>query len=281
MGLPNSPIPAEAGIQDRAWARVQEDSGSPLSRERAEGKGNAPRLAEARAALDTVLDPELDEPVTALGFVGNLVVAGDTVAVTFRLPTAWCSLNFAWIMAEDMRDALLRLDWVRRADIRLIDHFAARKINAGIAAGQDFAAAFGDDAGGSLAALRDTFRRKAYLGRMATLIGLIRKTGRDDPAIARLTIAGLDALSRDAGLGDAVDSYLALRSVYGGPAEPSDAAFRDADGAGIPDGRLADFLRDIRMRRRGVEANGEMCKVMLKVRYGEPDEPAASAATRA
>ncbi|MCB1487686.1 MAG: DUF59 domain-containing protein [Bauldia sp.] len=239
--------------------------------------GDEARLAEARAALDTVLDPELDESVVSLGFIGDLAVEDDTVAVTFRLPTAWCSLNFGWIMAEDMRDALSRLDWVRQADIRLIDHFAAEKINAGIAGGEDFAATFGADAGGSLAGLRDTFRRKAYLGRMATLIGLIRKTGRDDDAaIAHLTVAELDALRRDTILAGAIDRYLELRVVFGGPAKASDPAFRDADGTDIPAGDLADFLRDIRMRRRGVEANGEMCKVMLKARYGQK-KPAGGA----
>jgi hypothetical protein len=104
---------------------------------------------------------------------------------------------------------------------------------------------------------------------MATLIGLIRKIGRDDPAIARLTMADLAALRQDDGLIAATDNYLELRAVFGGPAEPSDAAFRDADGADIPAGSLTDFLRDIRMRRRGVEANGEMCRVMLKARYGD------------
>ena len=39
------------------------------------------------------------------------------------------SANFAWIMAEDMRLALDMLPWLRRADIRLVDHFAADQIN--------------------------------------------------------------------------------------------------------------------------------------------------------
>ncbi len=228
------------------------------------------RLAEARTALDTVLDPELDESVTSLGFIGDLGVDGDAVSVTFRLPTAWCSLNFAWIMAEDMRDALFRLDWVRSADIRLIDHFAAKKINAGIAGGQDFATAFGADAGGSLAALRDTFRRKAYLGRMATLIGLIRKIGRDDPAIARLTMADLAAAKAGRWPHRRASTTTWNSGPFSGdrPSRPTrlSATLPVRD---IPAGSLTDFLRDIRMRRRGVEANGEMCRVMLKARYGD------------
>src|SRR4051794_41867993 len=52
--------------------------------------------------LGTVYDPELDEPITTLGFVGSLVVtdAGD-VSVRLRLPTPQCAPNFAFLMASD------------------------------------------------------------------------------------------------------------------------------------------------------------------------------------
>jgi metal-sulfur cluster biosynthetic enzyme len=233
-------------------------------------------FAAAWKALDAVLDPELDESVASLGFVGDLSVENDTVHVTFRLPTAWCSLNFAWIMAEDMRDALLAVDGIGRTDIRLIDHFAAGRINAGIASGRDFADVFGAEAGGSLSALRTTFRRKAFLGRMAILIGLMRKSGRSDPDIVALTMSDLAVLRDDPALSDAVDRYRELRAIFGGPADANDAAFRTAGGEPIAPDRLTDFLRDIRMTRRGVEANGEMCRVMLKARYGDKGKTGAA-----
>jgi len=232
------------------------------------------RIAEVGAALDTVLDPELDESVVSLGFVDDVAVDGAAVAVTFRLPTAWCSPNFAWIMAEDMREALHRLDWVERADVRLVDHFAAERINAGIAEGHGFAAAFGAEAGGDLSSLRHTFRRKAFLGRMSTLIEALRSAGHDDAAILALTVRTLGALKTDVSLAAAVARYLALRGAFGGPAGAEDPAFRTAEGDPIDPARLTDFLRDIRMTRRGVEANGEMCRVMLKARYGEATPPA-------
>ena len=195
------------------------------------------------------------------------------VAVTFRLPTAWCSLNFAWMMAEDMREALHRLDWVERADVRLVDHFAADRINASIADGLGFATAFGDEAGGDLAALRRTFRRKAFLGRMSRLIEALRRAGHDDAAILALTLRSLGELKTDASLAAAVERYLALRDAFGGPAGADDPAFRAAEGTAVDPARLTDFLRDIRMTRRGVEANGEMCRVMLKARYDEATPP--------
>jgi metal-sulfur cluster biosynthetic enzyme len=235
------------------------------------------RVAAVRTALDMVLDPELDESVVSLGFVDQVAVDGAAVAVRFRLPTAWCSLNFAWIMAEDMREALHRLDWVERADIRLVDHFAAERINAGIADGRGFATAFGAEAGGDLAALRHTFRRKAFLGRMSTLIEALRRAGHDDAAILALTVRALGELKSDASLAAAVERYLALRDAFGGPAGADDPAFRTAESAAIDPARLTDFLRGIRMTRRGVEANGEMCRVMLKARYGEAAPPALRA----
>ena len=233
-----------------------------------------PRIAAVRAALDTVLDPELDELVVLLGFVDTVAVDGAAVAVTFRLPTAWCSLNFAWIMAEDMRAALRRLDWVERADVRLVDHFAAERINAGIAEGHGFAATFGAEAGGDLATLRHTFRRKAFLGRMSRLIEALRRAGHDDAAILALTVRTLGELKTDASLAAAVERYLMLRDAFGGPAGAEDPAFRTAEGSAVDPARLTEFLREIRMTRRGVEANGEMCRVMLKARYGEATPPA-------
>ena len=60
------------------------------------------------AALGTVYDPELDEPITDLGFVGACSVsAGGEVAVRLRLPTPQCAPNFAYLMAADARAAAL------------------------------------------------------------------------------------------------------------------------------------------------------------------------------
>ncbi len=233
------------------------------------GADRPPSLAAVWAVLDTVLDPELDESVVSLGFVDAVAVDGAAVGVSFRLPTAWCSLNFAWIMAEDVRAALHRLDWVERTDIRLVDHFAAERINAGIASGRGFADAFGAEAGGDLSALRQTFRRKAFLGRMSTLIDLLRRGGRTDIAVLALTVGDLGAVADgDDTLTRAVGRYLELRAVFGGPAGPGEPAFRTAEGEAIEPARLPAFLRDVRLTRRSVEANGELCRVMLRALYG-------------
>ena len=61
-------------------------------------------------ALDAVIDPELDEPITDLGFVHTVAVsASGDVEVHLRLPTSFCSPNFAYVMASDAKDALAPL----------------------------------------------------------------------------------------------------------------------------------------------------------------------------
>ena len=100
------------------------------------------RHAEILAALDHVLDPELDRSVVGMGFIHEICVAGGDVHVSFRLPTHWCAAAFAFMMAADMRAAIGSLPWVESAVIRLLDHFAAGRINRVIAARGDFADAF-------------------------------------------------------------------------------------------------------------------------------------------
>ena len=64
------------------------------------------READVRRALDVVQDPELDEPITDLGFVRSIEIADGAVEVHLRLPTSFCSPSFAYLMTSDAKDAL-------------------------------------------------------------------------------------------------------------------------------------------------------------------------------
>src|SRR5437588_11025589 len=112
--------------------------------------------------LARVLDPELDESILDLGFVRSLRLRSGQAEVGLQLPTSWCAVNFAYLMAEDVRRALLMVDGVRHATIRLGDHCAAREIEAGVNNGQSFAEAFPQEGAGNLVALRLTFLRKGF-----------------------------------------------------------------------------------------------------------------------
>ena len=85
-------VPAELRSTSPATSRAAEES--------AAGRRMTQR-SRVLEALGTVYDPELDEPITDLGFVGSVVVAGGAVAVRLRLPTPQCAPNFAFLMAAD------------------------------------------------------------------------------------------------------------------------------------------------------------------------------------
>ena len=97
--------------------------------------------------METVTDPELDEPVTGLEFVTRADVdANNCVHIEFRLPTYWCAGNFSFLMADDMRNAVRELPWVVDVSIVLGEHMYADKINAGLARGLNFQETFGAEA---------------------------------------------------------------------------------------------------------------------------------------
>ncbi len=120
------------------------------------------------AALATVYDPELDEPITALGFIGACTVSGGgEVDVRLRLPTPQCAPNFAYLMAADARSAVLKVADVTRVSVVLEDHYTGDEINSALARGGGFADAFPGETTGALDALRELFQRKALVARQA------------------------------------------------------------------------------------------------------------------
>lgn len=118
----------------------------------------------ARRALDTVYDPELDEPITDLGFVRSIEASGGELTVHLRLPTSFCSPNFAYLMASDAKDVLGELPGAERVVVRLDDHHDSDRINRGLAADAGYRGTFGSEAEKDLDELRLTFRRKAHGG---------------------------------------------------------------------------------------------------------------------
>ena len=123
-----------------------------------------PFREEVWERLALVTDPELDEPVTELGFVERVTVDHvDGVDIVFRLPTYWCSANFAFLMADDMRRAVSSLPWVREARPQLRDHMVAEEINRGVREGRSFGEALKDFAsGGLIGDLREKFRPQGF-----------------------------------------------------------------------------------------------------------------------
>jgi metal-sulfur cluster biosynthetic enzyme len=206
-------------------------------------------------ALGTVYDPELDEPITALGFVGSCVVTADgDVDVRLRLPTPQCAPNFAFLMTADARAAVRRLPDVRDVTVVLEDHYTGAEINTAIGRGAGFADAFPGETTGELDALRELFQRKALVAREGRLLATI-----DDPATTRLgELSGPDA-----------ERCRALRRALGMDAGDEAPAFVTGEGVAVRAGEVARFRRIAGLTALSLEANGGLCRDLLRIRYQE------------
>ena len=237
------------------------------------------REAEVLARLATVTDPELDEPVTELGFVEGVTVdAGGAVTLDFRLPTFWCAANFAYMMAEDMRDAVAALPWVTAVTPRLQAHMCADEVNRGVAASLDFGAAFGeagdDD---TLADLRATFRRKAFQRRQEALLRALLADDVTPAALAAMTLGALEGTAVSGVDGARCKRrYLEMRARLRGPAEPEAPAFVTPEGEPLDAAGFDEYLRTLASVRIAMEFNGALCRGLLAVREraGAAAEPA-------
>ncbi len=218
------------------------------------------RAAEVRARLDQVRDPELDEPVTAMGFIQAIEVSGGSVGVTFQLPTAWCAANFAFLMAVDMKSAVAALPWVTSVEIVLLEHFAARRINEAVGQDLSFVAAFPQKAEGELDDLRQTFLEKAFLARQFAVLDALSKPVA--ASAADWSIADLEHRAAESeALGAAVARYLALRRPL-----PGRRAFVTAGGDVVAAADWPVHLREIRRTAMTLAANAEHCRVLAEAR---------------
>jgi metal-sulfur cluster biosynthetic enzyme len=196
-------------------------------------------------ALGTVYDPELDEPITALGFVGSCVVEGDKVSVLLRLPTPQCAPNFAFLMAADAATAARGVAGVRSVSVVLEDHYTGEEINAAVARGDGFDGAFPGETAGDLRALRELFRHKALLARQGRLRSAATTLGE---------LAGPDA-----------ERCRELRRALGIDASDGAPAFVTGDGAPV-DASDARFWRMASLTALSLETNGGVCRDLMKIR---------------
>jgi metal-sulfur cluster biosynthetic enzyme len=215
-------------------------------------------------ALEAVRDPELDEPLPALGFVTEVAVEGERARVRLRLPTYFCAPNFALLMVSDARRAVLGVPGIRTADIRLEDHFSATEINGAVARGGGAADAFGEQAGGELDELRALFARKAFLARQGRMCETLLREGRTLDELAAMRVEDLPD-------GPETTAYLQRRLELDVDASPAAPALVRPNGEPVPPDTLERHLRMARTVRVSVEANAGLCRGLLRTRYGIPD----------
>jgi metal-sulfur cluster biosynthetic enzyme len=231
---------------------------------------------EVLAALATVMDPELDEAITELGFVRSVRIDDTGVAVHLRLPTSFCSPNFAYLMASDAQDALRRVEGLGRIVVQLDDHHDSDKINAGLAADAGYVGTFGSEAEDSLADLRRTFLRKAHTAAMERCaMALVRQTGMPVEDLCLITLADLPE-------GPQKEALLRRRVAIGLGVRPDDPVVVDEDGGPLAAEAVPLRLRFAKSVRISIEGNSHFCRGLLATRYAdsEPDQGPAGMSTR-
>jgi metal-sulfur cluster biosynthetic enzyme len=216
--------------------------------------------------LETVRDPELDKPITSLGFVASCTVSADGDArVRLRLPTYFCAPNFAFLMVADAYEAVAGTPGVRSAEVVLEDHFASDAINAGVAARAGFVASFDGEAAAELDELRAQFLRKAVMAGTGQVCRPLAAAGATPERLRELTLGDVPPSAE-------LTRLRQRRADLGLPADDSAALLIDPEsGERIAAEAVPLHLRRARVTQAGIEANTGMCSGMLAHRY-----PAAS-----
>lgn len=219
--------------------------------------------ADVLAALGTVIDPELDEPITDLGFVRSVAIDHVGVSVHLRLPTSFCSPNFAYLMASDAVDALRMVEGIGQVRVMLDDHHDSEKINAGLAADGGYRGTFGVEAEDSLDELRLTFQRKAHSAALERCVEeRLKNSGLAVADIYRLRIRNLPA-------GGFRDALLRRRTAIGLSVGLDDPVFVDAHGTPVPPDEIPLRLRFAKAVRISIEGNSHFCRGLLATRYAD------------
>jgi metal-sulfur cluster biosynthetic enzyme len=230
--------------------------------------------------LNKVYDPELDQPLTTLGFIEQTVISKDTVEVSFRLPTYWCSPNFAYIMAEDIKRYVSKLDWVNEVKVNLIDHCASNEINKGVAGGNRFSESlinFGST-GGDLEELRHSFQVKAYYARQEKLIKhLLNEVEFSQERLITLSIGELESLSLSEEGKLLREHYLEKKELL---SHTSNIAFTTPEDERLTLVGFKDYMLGIKRTRLSMEFNGHFCRGLLEARYNLPSTNDMSAMNR-
>lgn len=238
------------------------------------------RELEVWDRLSAVSDPELDEPITDMNFVEQVeIVDADTVLVEFRLPTYWCSPNFAFLMAFGIRAEVSALPWVRKVTVQLNDHCFGDEVNAGVNSGRSFHEIFAENCDGAvLEDVVEKFAAKAFDRRQEVVLLAVQALvgSSEDVVSMRLGMLRKVHFSGEEELRQ-LPRYLDLLAERGLAVKDDDLAFPTWEGGAIPAEDLEAHLQRLRSIRINMEFNGAMCRGLASTRYHEveigPDGP--------
>jgi len=212
--------------------------------------------------LERVHDPEVDKPVTSMGFIRSVTEDGYGVVVRVQLPTFFCAPNFTWLMVDDVRRAAERVVGPGRARVDLEGHFESDRINLGMGEGRGFTEAFAGEAAEDLDALRDRFRRKTFLIRQEEVCRAAERSG-----IAPADLLDLDLV--DVTCLDLAEfpRYLTTREELRISCRHDDPFLVAADGRPVGPDQLRAHRRSASVMAISFEGNGHLCQALIGQRY--------------
>jgi len=240
------------------------------------------------SALSLVNDPELDEPITELGFVRRVSITDEgRVSVDLVTSTFWCSPNFVYMMLEDARAVLSKVPGVREVRVELAGHHDSARINEAINDGKSFSECYGSETRSDLVELNRIFREKALRSRLHAMSTALARSGLSGEDLLRLrmddielaggvfTVKSHDRLFNVADSEDVgrITRYLNFLKGLGRTEGP----LVIWDLAGNPPARdeFNSFLGTSRSTRAAFSLNAELCRALLESRLNreEPQDP--------
>jgi metal-sulfur cluster biosynthetic enzyme len=230
-------------------------------------------------ALSTVTDPELDEPITDLGFVKELSVSDDgRVSLDLVTSTFWCSPNFVYMMLEEARDVVAKLEGITEVRVHLEGHHDSERINGGINARQSFSECYPTEAGGNLEEITRMIRTRVLRSRLSSMVSAMSRAGvapiellgvsrRDVVAEGETLVVTLGAKPRR--ISDPIDArrisrYLSFVDGLGRSNGP--LIIYDLEGRTPQPHELESMLALSRSAKSNFSLNAELCRALLESR---------------
>lgn len=222
-------------------------------------------------ALDDVCDPELDRSIVELNFIRNVHVQMGTVRVSLRLPTYWCSPNFAYLMMDDIVGVLNKLTVGLRVEVEVADHESAETLNRAFRDKKPFNQAF--PSAGSLDALRHTFKEKAFYARQKRALDVLQSLGTSLAMWVPGTWEEAEQAMAQYEGGVIWERYRQM-AIYWGIAHQGHAPFvTSADGVVVTPEAWERHQHRLKLIVLNMESNAHVCRGLLSARYQDAFDP--------
>ena len=232
-------------------------------------------------ALSTVTDPELDEPITDLGFVKDLTVSDHgQVSLDLVTSTFWCSPNFVYMMLEEARDVVSRIPGITRVRLHLEGHHDSDRINNGINDRKSFSECYPSEANGDLEELNRMIRTRVLRSRLYSMLAAMSRSGLATFELLRVSRRDIasdgDAfIVTSAGKSHRISEPADVRRIARylsfidglGRADGALVVW-DLDGNPPKEDELTSMLALSRAAKSNFSLNAELCRALLSARMG-------------